>query len=102
MITGKIGGGDWVESKMTCGSILKPLPTIADGNLPTFVVMIPQESGIRAGGSINENSPRRPRHLYKKFPLKRAEAAHSREVIIQANALQRNSMEGNLWKSLRG
>ena len=55
MFTGQISGGDWVESKQTCGSILKPHPTIAGGNLPTFGVMIPQESGIRAGGSINEN-----------------------------------------------
>ena len=60
-----IGGGDWVESKLTSGSILKPLPTIAGGNFPIFVFMIPQEIGIRAGGSFNENSPRRPRHLYK-------------------------------------
>ena len=30
--TGQIGGGDWVESKQTCGSILKPLPTIVRGN----------------------------------------------------------------------
>ena len=35
-------------------SILKPLPTVAGGNLSMFVVMIPQESGIRAGGSFNE------------------------------------------------
>ena len=55
MFTGQIGGGEWVESKLTCGSILKPLLTVAGGNLPTFGVMIPQESGIRAGGSINEN-----------------------------------------------
>ena len=55
MLTGQIGGGDWVESKLTCGSILKPLPTVAGGNLTTIGVMIPQESGIRAGGSINEN-----------------------------------------------
>ena len=34
---------------------------VAGGNLPTFGVMIPQESGIRAGGSINENNPKRPR-----------------------------------------
>ena len=54
MFTGQIGG-DWVEKKPTCGSILKPLPTVAGGNLPTFVIMIPQESGIRASGSINEN-----------------------------------------------
>ena len=54
VFTGQIGGGDWVESKLRCGSILKPLPTITGGNLPTFVVMIPQESVIRAGGSINE------------------------------------------------
>ena len=48
-------GGYWVESTLTSGSILKPLPTVAGGNLPIFVVMIPQESGIRSGGSINEN-----------------------------------------------
>ena len=28
---------------------------VAGGNLPTFGVMIPQESGIKAGGSINDN-----------------------------------------------
>ena len=55
VFTGQIGGGDWVESKLTCGSILKLIPTVAGGNLLTFVVTIPQESGIRAGGSINEN-----------------------------------------------
>ena len=55
MFTGQIGGGHWVESKLTCGSILKPLPTVAGGNVPIFGVMILQESGIKAGGSINEN-----------------------------------------------
>ena len=55
VFTGQIGGGDWVESKITHGSILKPLPTIVGGNFPIFVVIIPQESGIRAGGSLNEN-----------------------------------------------
>ena len=55
VFTGQIVGGDWVESKLTCGNILKPLPTVASGNLPTFGVMIPQESGIRTSGSINEN-----------------------------------------------
>ena len=61
MFTSQVGGGDWVESKLTCGSILKSLPTVAGGNLRTSVVMIPQESGIGAGGSINDNSPKRPR-----------------------------------------
>ena len=41
-------------------------------------------------------------NLYKNFPLKRPEAAHSRDVIIQMKVLQRNSMEGNCGKSLRG
>ena len=40
VFTGQIGG-DWVEIKLTCGSILKPLPTSVGGNLPIFVVMIP-------------------------------------------------------------
>ena len=55
VFTSQIGGGDWVERKLRCGSILKPLPTVAGGNLPIFVVMILQESGIRVGGLINEN-----------------------------------------------
>ena len=33
----------------------KTLPMFSGGNFPTFGVMIPQESGIRAGGSINDN-----------------------------------------------
>ena len=40
VFTGQIGGGDWVESKLTCGSILKPLPTVAGGNLPIFGVYL--------------------------------------------------------------
>ena len=28
---------------------------VTGGNFPTFGFMIPQESGIRAGGSINDN-----------------------------------------------
>ena len=55
MFTGQIGGGDWVERKLTCGSILKPLPIVVGGNFPTFVVIIPQECGIGVGGSINDN-----------------------------------------------
>ena len=61
-----------MERKLTCGSILKPLPTVAGRNLPTFGVMIPQESEIRAGGSINEN-------LLKK---NKAKAAHSRKLRL--------------------
>ena len=56
-----------MESTLTSGSILELHPTIVGGNVPIFLVMIPQESGIRAGGSINENYPRIPRHLYKIF-----------------------------------
>ena len=42
-------------------------------------------------------------NLYKKYPLKRAEDAHSREVIIQVNVLQRNSMARELVERvLRG
>ena len=43
MFTGQVGGGDWVESKLTCGSNLKPLPTVVGGNFPIFVVMIPKK-----------------------------------------------------------
>ena len=50
-----LGGGDWVESILTSGNILKLIITVVDGNLPIFVVMIPQESGIGAGGSLSKN-----------------------------------------------
>ena len=51
---------------MTCGSILKPLPIVAGGNLPTFGVIIPQESEIGAGGSVNEKTdPKDLGNLYK-------------------------------------
>ena len=60
---------DLTESKLTCGNILKPLPTIAGGNLPTFVVMIPQESGIRAGGSINKKLTQKTQAIFIKNPI---------------------------------
>ena len=41
-----------MESTLTSGSILKLLPTVVGGSLPIFVVMIPRESGIGAGGSL--------------------------------------------------
>ena len=50
-----LGGGDWVERRLTCGNILKLLLAFAGGNFPIFVVMIPQESGIGVGGSLSEN-----------------------------------------------
>ena len=55
VFTGKLVEETRWKAKLTYGSILKPLPTVASGNLPTFGVMIPQEIGIRAGGSINDN-----------------------------------------------
>ena len=50
-----LGGGDWVESILTSGNILKLLLAIADGNFSIFVVKIPQESGIGIGGSLSKN-----------------------------------------------
>ena len=50
-----LGGGDWVESILTRDSILKILLTAAGDNFPIFVVKIPQESGIGAGGSLSKN-----------------------------------------------
>ena len=49
-----LGGGDWVESILTSRSILKLLLTAAGGNFCIFVVMIPQESGRGAGGSLSK------------------------------------------------
>ena len=48
-------GGDWLESILTSGNVLKLLLTVASGNFPIIVVIIPQESGIGAGGSLSKN-----------------------------------------------
>ena len=50
-----LGGGDWFESILISGSILKLLLVVAGGNFPIIVVMIPQESRIGAGGSLSKN-----------------------------------------------
>ena len=50
-----LGGGGWVESRLTCGGILKLLLAVVVGNFPIFVVMIPQESGTGASGSLSKN-----------------------------------------------
>ena len=44
--------GHLVESTLTSDIILKLLPS---GKFPIIVLMIPQESGIGVGGSLNEN-----------------------------------------------
>ena len=50
-----LGGGDWVESMLTSGIILKLLLAFVGGNFPIFVVEIPQKSGTGAGGSLSKN-----------------------------------------------
>ena len=65
-----LSGGDWVESRLTSGNILKLLLAVAGGKFPIFVVMIPQESGTGAGGSLSKNWPKRPRHANKTSHLR--------------------------------
>ena len=43
----------WRENREVAAS--SNTSNVAGGNLPTFGFMIPQESGIRVGGSINGN-----------------------------------------------
>ena len=50
-----LGGGDWVESILTSGNILKLLLAVASGNFLIFLVMFPKESGIRESGSLSKN-----------------------------------------------
>ena len=38
-----LDGGGWVESRLTCGSILKLLLVVAGGNFLIFVVMFPKK-----------------------------------------------------------
>ena len=43
----------WRENRQVAAST--NTSNVVGGNLPRFGVMIPQESGIRASGSINDN-----------------------------------------------
>ena len=38
-----LGGIGWVESRLTLGSIFKPLLVVVGGNFPVFVVMFPKK-----------------------------------------------------------
>ena len=92
-----------MESKLTSGSILKPLPTVAADKFPIFVVMIPQESGIRAGVSFNENWPRRPRHLYQISHWRELRLLISREVIIQREWIYSREIQWRgVWSVFEG
>ena len=53
-VTGQTGGRNQVERKRQVAAFSNT-SYVAGGNFPTFGVMIPQESGIRAGGLINDN-----------------------------------------------
>ena len=50
-----------------------------------------------------KTNPKDLGNLYKKFPLKRVEAAHSRGVIIQVNEYTSEKFNGReLWKVFEG
>ena len=55
VLTGHLVEKTMVESILTSGSILKLLLTVAGGNFPIFMVMIPQDSEIGVGGSLSKN-----------------------------------------------
>ena len=65
MFTSQIGGGDWVERKQTCGSILKPLPIVAGDNIPTFGVMIPKKLESEQVAQLMKTDPKDLGNLYK-------------------------------------
>ena len=94
-----LGGGDYVDSILTSGKILKLILTVVGGKFPIIVVMIPQECGIGACVSLSKNWPGRPRHWDKTFHWR-----HRRLLIFLelwsfwVNELHmRNSMEGTCW-----
>ena len=64
MFTSQIGG-DWVERKQTCDNILKPLPTVVGGNLPTFGVMIPKKVESDQVAQLMTTDPKDLGNIYK-------------------------------------
>ena len=80
-----------MESILTSGSILKVLPTIAGGNFPIFVVMIPQESGIGASG------------ISTKFSIEGNWGCSFWEVIIQGEWSAHEKFNGgDYWSEFEG
>ena len=53
-VIGQTGGRNQVERKRQVATSSNT-SYVAGGNFPTFGVMIPQESGIRVGGSLNDS-----------------------------------------------
>ena len=65
MFTSQIGGGDWVERKQKCGSILKPIPTVVGGNLPTFGSWFPKKVESEQVAQLMTTDPKHLGNLYK-------------------------------------
>ena len=59
-----------MESKQTCGSILKPLPTVAGSNLPTFGVIITQKVESEQVAQLITTDPKYLGNLYKNAQLR--------------------------------
>ena len=62
-----------MESKLTCGSILKPLPTVAGGNLPTFGSWFPKKVESDQVAQLMTTNPEDLGNVYKN--------AHWRELM---------------------
>ena len=92
-----------MESILTSGSILKLVLTSASGNFPIIVVMLSQESGIGAGGSLSKKWPRRPRHWYKNSHWRQQGLLILELWSFCVNEVHmRNSMEGTCWSEFEG
>ena len=53
LVVNLVEGTSWRAKRQVATS--SNTSNVVGGNIPTFGVMIPQESGIRVGGSINDN-----------------------------------------------
>ena len=103
MFTGQIGGGDWVERKPTCGSILKPLPIVAGGNLLHLGSWFPKKVESEQVAQLMKTDPKGLGNLYKNSHWRELGDAHSREVIIQVNECTSEKFNGRkLWKVFEG
>ena len=92
-----------MESTLTSGSILKLLPAIAGGKFPIFVVMIPRESGIGAGGSLSEKWPRRPRNFYKISHWRQLRLLISERWSFRVNEFTHEKFDGgDYWSEFEG
>ena len=103
VFTGQIGGGDWVESKLTCGSILKPLPTIAGGNSLHLWSWLPKKVEPEQVAQLMKTDPQDLGNLYKNSHWRELRLLILEKWSFRLNECTSEKFNGReIWKVFEG